>query len=80
MSGSPLDGEVAEPDLLHAVFAVGLRVVQETADARAYAEAALARGKGGQTGSKHAGQRDSPVMPAGPDDGGRSEASENSEV
>lgn len=84
LSGSRLDGEVAEPDLLHAVFAVGLRVVQETADARAYAEAALARGKGGsdreQARPDSPDSRDSPVMPAGPDDGGRSAASENSEV
>ena len=81
LSGAPLDGEVAEPDLLHAVFAVGLRVVQETADARAYAEAALARGKGGP--DREPGRRDgpdSPVMPAGPDAGDRSGASEKSEV
>ena len=81
LSGSPLDGEVAEPDLLHAVFAVGLRVVQETADARAYAEAALTRGKGG-AGREPGGPggRDSPVRPAGPDAGERSGASETSEV
>ena len=35
LSGSPLDGEVAEPDLLHAVFAVGLRV---DADPRAWGD------------------------------------------
>jgi hypothetical protein len=87
LSGSPLDGEVAEPDLLHAVVAVGLRVVQETADARAYAEAALARGKGGQDRERGqdrepdlGGGRDSPVMSAGPDAGDRSGASETSEV
>jgi len=81
LSGSPLDGEVAEPDLLHAVFAVGLRVVQETADARAYAEAALARGKGGQDREQdRGGGHDSPVMSAGPDAGDRSGASETSEV
>ena len=87
LSGSPLDGEVAEPDLLHAVFAVGLRVVQETADARAYAEAALARGKGGHDRERghdrepdRGGGRDSPVMSAGPDAGDRSGASETSEV
>jgi hypothetical protein len=81
LSGAPLDGEVTEPDLLHAVFAVGLRVVQETADARAYAEAALARGKGGP--DREPGRRDgpdSPVMPGGPDAGDRSGASEKSEV
>jgi hypothetical protein len=81
LSGSPLDGEVAEPDLLHAVFAVGLRVVQETADARAYAEAALARGKGGQDREQGGGGgRDSPAMSADPDAGDHSGASETSEV
>ena len=72
---------MAEPDLLHAVFAVGLRVVQETADARAYAEAALARGKGGQDREPGGeGGRDSPAMSADPDAGDRSGASETSEV
>jgi hypothetical protein len=76
LSGSPLDGEVAEPELLHAVFAVGLRVVQETAEARAYAEAALARrGDAGQRPG-----RDSPAASGGPDHGGRPEASEKTGV
>jgi hypothetical protein len=78
LSGSPLDGEVAEPDLLHAVFAVGLRVVQETADARAYAEAALARRA--KDGQERGSGRDSPATSAGPEHGGRPEASEKSEV
>ncbi len=87
LSGSPLDGDVAEADLLHAVFAVGLRVVQETADARAYAEAALARrakerrAKEEQDREQDRGSgRDSPAASAGPGHGDRSEASEKSEV
>lgn len=86
LSGSPLDGEVAEPDLLHAVFAVGLRVVQETADARAYAEAALARRAKEEQDREQAREqerrsgRDSPAASPGPDHGDRSESSEKSEV
>jgi len=84
LSGSPLDGEAAEPDLLHAVFAVGLRVVQETADARAYAEAALARRakekeEQDREQERRSG-RDSPAASPGPDHGDRSESSEKSEV
>ena len=86
LSGSPLDGEVAEPDLLHAVFAVGLRVVQETADARAYAEAALARrakeeqDREQDREQERRGGRDSPAASPGPDHGDRSESNEKSEV
>jgi hypothetical protein len=76
LSGSPLDGEVAEADLLHAVFAVGLRVVQETAEARAYAEAAL--GRRGKDGQERRSRRDSPA--AGPGDGDHPEASEKTGV
>jgi hypothetical protein len=79
LSGSPLEGlegEVAEPDLLHAVFAVGLRVVQETAEARAYAEAALARRE--KDGQERRSRRDGPA--AGPGDGDRPEASEKTGV
>jgi hypothetical protein len=43
LSGTQLDGDVAEPVLLHAVIAAGLRVVREAAEARAYAQAALER-------------------------------------
>lgn len=43
LSGALLEGEVTESVLLHAVFAAGLRVVQEMAEARAYAEAAPER-------------------------------------
>ena len=43
LSGSQLEGEVTESVLLHAIFAAGLRVVQEAAEASAYAEAASER-------------------------------------
>jgi hypothetical protein len=43
LSGSQLEGEVTESVLLHAIFAAGLRVVQEMAEASAYAEAASER-------------------------------------
>jgi hypothetical protein len=43
LSGAQLEGDVAEPALLHAVFAAGLRVVREAAEGRAYAQAALER-------------------------------------
>ena len=77
LSGSLLEGEVSEPDLLHAVFAAGLRVVQETAEARAYAEAALARrGDDGQRPS----HRDTPAAPGGPEHGDRPSASEKTGV
>jgi hypothetical protein len=77
LSGSPLEGEVAEPELLHAVFAVGLRVVQETAEARAYAEAALRRRR---DDGQRPGGRDSPAASGSPDHGGRPEASEKTGV
>ena len=87
LSGSPLDGDVAEADLLHAVFAAGLRVVQETADARAYAETALARRAQERRAKEeqdreqdHGSGRDSPAGSAGPGHGDRAEASEKSEV
>jgi hypothetical protein len=43
LSGAVLEDQVTESVLLHAVFAAGLRVVHEMAEARAYAEAAADR-------------------------------------
>lgn len=43
LGGTPAEGDVTESMLLHAVFAVGLRVVREAAEAQAYAEAAQDR-------------------------------------
>ena len=43
LSGTLLEGQVTESVLLHAVFAAGLRIVREEAEARAYADAAEER-------------------------------------
>jgi hypothetical protein len=43
LSGAPLEGQVTESVLLHAVFAAGIRAVREAAEASAYGEAALDR-------------------------------------
>ncbi len=43
LSGTALEGQVTESSLLHAVFTAGLRAVQEAAEARAYAAAAIER-------------------------------------
>jgi hypothetical protein len=40
LSGTLLEGKVTESVLLHAVFAAGLRIVREEAEAGAYADAA----------------------------------------
>jgi hypothetical protein len=68
LSGFPPEGEVSEPELLHAVFAAGLRLVHDTAEARTYAEAALARRAAEQRDRKTGlDERDGPgAVSAGP--------------
>lgn len=57
LSGSQLEGEVTESVLLHAIFAAGIRVVQEMAEARAYAEAASERRAAGEEDRRIARRR-----------------------
>ena len=57
LSGSPLEGEVTESVLLHAIFTAGLRVVQEMAEASAYAQAATERRASGDEDRRIARRR-----------------------